>query len=161
SSESTARLRLASADCGCASTAHSRVSGNPGDAVCDSRSPLSRGRAQNLLIAVGLRAPPENLARSLEVGGRIGAARHAPAEAHARLERAQLLELLALLQRRGGERDETRQRGAAKGVKPDVVIERALARGRRRAGEIERAQAVFSDRGADELHHVRVAALLF
>src|SRR5262249_35777869 len=110
-------------------------------------------------------APPENFSRPLEVLGRVDAERYARddarVDAHARLERAQLLELLALLQRRRGERDETRQRGAAKGVKPDVVIERALARGRPGAREIERAQAVLSDRRADELHHVRVAALLF
>ena len=61
-------------------------------------------------------------------------------DAHAGLQRAQLLELLALLQRRGRQRDEALQRRAAIGVEADVVVERPVARGRGGAGEIERAQ---------------------
>src|SRR5262245_39379428 len=59
-------------------------------------------------------------------------------DAHAGLERAQLLEPLALLQRRGRQRDEAFERRAAIGVKPEVVIERPLPPWRGGAGEIER-----------------------
>ena len=54
-------------------------------------------------------------------------------DAHARLERAQLLEPLAHLQRRGRQRDEARERRAAIGVEADVVQQRRprpTARGR-------------------------------
>ena len=59
---------------------------------------------------------------------------------HPGLQRAQLLQLLLLLQRRGRQRHEPLQRGAAIGVEADVVVARAVAMGRRGAGEIERAQ---------------------
>ena len=61
-------------------------------------------------------------------------------DAHAGLERPQLLEPFAPLQRRRRQGDEALQRRAAIGVEPDVVIERTLARRRGRAGEIERPQ---------------------
>ena len=64
----------------------------------------------------------------------------ADVDAHAGLERAQLLQPLAPLERRGRQRDEALQRGAAIGVEADMVEEVALAPGRRGAGEIERPQ---------------------
>ena len=80
----------------------------------------------------------------LQVFRRVDAERHGVDErhvdAHAGLERAQLLEPLALLQRRGRQRDEALERRAAIGVEADVVIERAVAVRRGGAGEIERAQ---------------------
>src|SRR5215831_19460616 len=55
---------------------------------------------------------PKKLPRALEIGGRVDAERHAGddgrVDAHAGFERPQLLKLLALLERRGRERDETR-----------------------------------------------------
>src|SRR5262245_42669761 len=88
-------------------------------------------------------APPEDCARPLELRGRVDAERHAVdddgVDAHPRFERAQLLEFFALLERRRRQRHETGERGAAKGVKADVMIERPLAGRRLGAGEIERA----------------------
>ena len=60
----------------------------------------------------------------------------------------------------GGSFDEPLQRGAAIGIKADVMIERPVAGGRGGAGEIERAQAARRDRRADHLDHVRIGALL-
>ena len=80
-------------------------------------------------------------------------------DAHAGLERAQLLELLAPLQRRRRQRDEALERRAAIGIKADVMIERPLAGGRRGAGEIERAQPRRRDRRADHLDHIGIGAL--
>ena len=80
----------------------------------------------------------------LQVLRRIDAERHGVddrhVDAHAGLQRAQLLEPLALFERRRRQRDEALQRGAPIGVKPDVVVERPLAGRRGGAGEIERAQ---------------------
>src|SRR5215212_2670236 len=88
-------------------------------------------------------AAREQRARFIEMLRRIHAEDHIPGQrhidAHAGFERAQLFEPFALFQQRGRQRNETRQRGAAVGVKPDVVIERTLAGGRGRAGEIQRA----------------------
>src|SRR5262245_35221510 len=85
-----------------------------------------------------------NRARPLQVFRGIDAERHALhdgcVDAHARFERAQLFELLAPFERRGRKRDEAPERGTAKGIKPDVMVERALAGRRRRTREIERAQ---------------------
>src|SRR5215472_9534600 len=101
----------------------------------------------------------QNLPRAFEIRGRVDAERHAGddgrVDAHAGFERAQLLKLLALLERRGRECDETREGGAAKGIKADMVIERALARRGGGAGEIKRAQSPLANRRAHELHHVR------
>src|SRR5262249_30795774 len=115
----------------------------------------------------GLRAlftPPEDFARLLEVRGRVDAERHAVddgrIDAHSRFERAQLLEFLALFERRRRQRNETGERRAAKGIKADVMIERPLARGRRGAGEIKRAQPPLRNPPADELHHVSVGSVL-
>src|SRR5262249_33309849 len=109
-------------------------------------------------------APAEDCARPFEIRGRVDAERHAVddgrIEAHAGLERAQLLEFLALFERGRGQRHETGERRAAKGIKADVMIERPLAGRRRRAGEIKRAQPPRSNRGADEFHHVGVGAFL-
>ena len=72
------------------------------------------------------------VARPLQVLRRVDAERHAvddgDVDAHAGFERAQLLELLALFERRGRQADEARERRAAIGVKPDVMIERPVAR---------------------------------
>src|ERR1700758_703345 len=76
-------------------------------------------------------SPPEDCARPLELRGRVDAERHAVddgrVDAHPRFERAQLLEFFALLEWRRRQRPETGERGAAKGVKADVMIERPLA----------------------------------
>ena len=70
-------------------------------------------------------------ARACQVLRRVDAERHAVDErdvdAHAGFERAQLLEPLALLERRGRQADEARERRAAIGIKADVMIERAIA----------------------------------
>ena len=60
----------------------------------------------------------------------------------------------------GGRRDEARERRAAIGVEPDMVIERPVAGGRGGAGEIERAQPPLPRSACHDLHHVRVGALL-
>ena len=65
----------------------------------------------------------------------------------------ELLELLLLLQRRRRQRHEPLQRGAAVGVEANVVVARAVAVGRRGAGEIERTEPVRADRRANRLHH--------
>ena len=70
--------------------------------------------------------------------GTVSTMRHI--DAHAGFQRAQLLEPLALFQRRWRQRHEALQRGAAIGVEADVVVERPVAGGRGGAGEIERAQ---------------------
>jgi hypothetical protein len=73
-------------------------------------------------------------ARAFEVLGRVDAERHGlddrDVDAHAVLERAQLLELLALLERRGGRAHEALERAAAIGVEADVMVERPLPRRR-------------------------------
>ena len=85
----------------------------------------------------------------LKVLRRIDAERHGIddryVDAHAGLQRAKLLQLLALFERRGRQLDEAFQRRPAIGVKPDVMIERAVAGGRGGAGEIERAQPAGRD----------------
>src|SRR6266496_5277745 len=48
-------------------------------------------------------------------------------DAHAGLERAQLLELLAALERRGRQRDEAAERAAAKRIEPEMMVKRPLA----------------------------------
>src|SRR6266508_4858823 len=66
-------------------------------------------------------APPEKVARALEIGRCVDAERHAVddrcVDAHARFERAPLLEFFALLERRGRQRHEALERAAAKGIK--------------------------------------------
>src|SRR5579859_2951522 len=88
----------------------------------------------------------QHLPGDFEVVGRIDAERHrlhdGDVDAHAGLERAQLLELLAPLEPRWRQAHEPLQRSAPIGVKPDVVIERPVPGGRGRAGEVERAQAL-------------------
>src|SRR4051812_13593903 len=89
------------------------------------------GRSGTLLHDLKSTAGAEQFARLGEVLGRIDAERYAVDEghvdAHAGLERAQLLELFALLERGGGKADEASERGAAVGIKPDVMIERPFA----------------------------------
>src|SRR5690349_2976499 len=83
-------------------------------------------------------APCEHGARLLQLLGRVDAERHRrdqrDVDAHAGLERAQLLELLAPLQRRGREPHEPLERVAAVGVEPDVMVERPVAVRRGGAG---------------------------
>ena len=99
-------------------------------------------------------------AGGFEVGRRVDAARHGvddgDVDPHAGLQRAELFELLLLLQRRGRQRDEALQRRAAIGVEADMMVARPVAVGRGGAGEIQRAQPARADRRADRLHHVRV-----
>ena len=77
-------------------------------------------------------------AGAFEIVGRVDAERHRAddldVDAHAGLERAQLLELLAPFQRRRGKRHEALQRGAAIGVEADMMVERPLARTARSRG---------------------------
>ena len=51
------------------------------------------------------------------------------------------------------------QRGAAVGVEADVVVARAVAMGRRGAGEIERAQTAGRDGRANDLHHIGIGKI--
>src|SRR4051794_25196902 len=80
-------------------------------------------------------------------------------DAHAGLERPQLLEAFAPLERARRQRHEALERGAPIGVEADVMIMRPRPPGRGRAGEIERAQPVFSDWRADHLDHVGISPL--
>ena len=74
-----------------------------------------------------------SMAGAVEVGGRVDAERDRVddrhVDAHAGLERAELLELLALLERRRRQGDIALERRAAIGVEADVMIERPVARG--------------------------------
>ncbi len=106
-------------------------------------------------------------AGAVEVGGGVDAegdrVDDRRVDAHAGFERAELLELLALFQRRGRQRDVALERGAAVGVEPDVVIERPRAPRRGGAGEIEDAEdagVFFGEvrRRTDHLDDVRVGA---
>src|SRR5262245_1137731 len=78
--------------------------------------------------------------------------------AHAGFERAELLELLAQLERRGRQPYKAVERLAAKRVEPEMMEQRTLARGRTGAGEIQRAQATRRDRGSDHLDEIRIVA---
>ena len=106
----------------------------------------------------------QHFAGALQILGRVDAERRdvdqRDVDPHARLERAQLLQLLALLERRGRQRDEARERRAAIGVEADMMQQRALAPRRRRAGKIERAQPAGADRRPDRLDDVGIVALL-
>ncbi len=112
----------------------------------------------------GLFPRRQHLAGATQVFGRVDAERRdvdeRDVDAHARLQRAQLFEPLAPLQRRGRQRDEARQRLAAIGVEADVMQERPLAPGRSGPGEIERAQAARADLGPHRLDDVGIVALL-
>ena len=83
-------------------------------------------------VAVLNVAMPQDRARPLQVLGRVDAERHAVddrhVDAHAGFQRAQLLEPLALFERRGRQADEPLERGAAIGIEADVVVERPVAR---------------------------------
>src|ERR1051326_4011595 len=87
-----------------------------------------------------LAAGRQDLARAGEVGGGIDKARErvngSHVDKHARLERAQLLEALAPLERTLRQRDVPLERCAAIGIEPDVVIVRPLAPGHDGATEI-------------------------
>src|SRR5262245_11278619 len=107
---------------------------------------------------VGTRS--EQVARALELLGRIDAQRHTVddgyVDAHAGFQRAQLLEFFPLLERRGGKADEAGERLAPVGVEADVVIERAIARRRGGTGEVERAQPLRrSEEHTSELQSLR------
>src|SRR5262245_23943043 len=79
---------------------------------------------------------------ALKVAGRVATGRNGVNDRHvdaqAVLQRTQLLKPFALLQQPLGQRDEALQRLAAISVEPDVVIDRALARGHGGAAEIMR-----------------------
>src|SRR5205085_2535056 len=115
------------------------------------------------LVTRGARRTGEEASRFFQILRRVDAERRriddGDVDAHAGLERAELLQLLTFFESRGGELDEALERGAPIGVKPDVMIERPLTRGRGGAGEIERAQAPPAEGRADDLHDVRVGAL--
>ena len=68
---------------------------------------------------------------------------HFDVDAHAGFQRAQLFETLALFERRRWQRHETLQRRPPISVEPNMMVKRALAPRRSRAGEIERLQPVF------------------
>ena len=78
-----------------------------------------------------MRAPLQRGARSRSCR-RVDAERHGVDEhdidAHAGLERPQLLELLALFERRGRQRHEALERGAPIGIEPDMVESGPVAR---------------------------------
>ena len=78
-----------------------------------------------LWAAAGL----EERARALEIGRSIDTegnhVNEGHVDAHPRLQRAQLLQLLALLEPARRQLDEARQSGAAIGIDADVVIDAA------------------------------------
>src|SRR5579883_686122 len=85
----------------------------------------------------------------LEVRRRVDPERNplhdAHVDAHSGFERPQLLELLAQLERRGGQRNKAGERGAAISVDADVMIERPLAMRCFGTGEVERPEAAGRD----------------
>ena len=81
-------------------------------------------------------------------------------DAHAGFERAQLLELLELFERRRRQRDETLERPPPIGVEADMMVERPLAVRRGGAGEVERAQPRGAGRATHHLDDARIVALL-
>ena len=102
---------------------------------------------------------PRKIGRSIDT--ERDSVNEADMDAHAVLQRAQLLELLAGLERRRRQADEALQRRAPISVDADMVVERTVAVRRGGAREIERSEnAAARQRRADHLHHVRVGALL-
>ena len=85
-------------------------------------------------------------AQRVEVAFRIhrrrGFVQQRGVDAHAVLQRAELFEPFASLERRGGQADESLERRATKGVNAEMMIVRPLAKGRAGAREIERAKAI-------------------
>ncbi len=73
----------------------------------------------------------KNFARPCKVGGSIDTERNrvneADMDAHARLERPELFELLPHLQGRRRKADEALQRLPSIGVEPDMMVERSFA----------------------------------
>src|SRR5215467_1663270 len=105
--------------------------------ITDAARSYSRFKSKTILESLTCRcraAAREELAGALEIFRRIDAERHAvddlDIDAHTGFERAQLLELLAQLQRRGRQRYKPLQRVPAISIEPDMVIKRALAPGR-------------------------------
>src|SRR5437868_585508 len=92
-----------------------------------------------MLVALG-RTLSQHGAGCLKVLRRIDAERHGfddrHIDAHAGLHRAELLQLLALFERRGRQLDEAFQCRTAIGIKSNVMVERPIARGRGGASEI-------------------------
>jgi hypothetical protein len=134
--------------------------------------PLPTGE-RGRLIRLGQRDAdvllPQQLPRPGEVGLGVDAERDrvddGGVDAHAVFQRAELLQPLALLERRRLKADVAVERGAAEGVDADVMVERAGTRGRGGAGEIEDAQdAGILRREAggrpDEFDNVRARLLL-
>ena len=95
------------------------------------------------IILASLQFAREQRLRPRELCRRIDAERdrvdEGDLDTHPVFKHAKLLQPLAPLQRAGRERDEAGQRLASVGVEANMVPERAFARGRGRAGEIERA----------------------
>src|SRR5262249_13978090 len=106
----------------------------------------------------------ENFTRPGKVGWSIDTERYGVNEcdvdAHPRFERAELLELLADLERRRVQGHEVGECRAPEGVDADMVVERAIAMGRRSPGEVKSPQAAGTDGRAYHLHNIGVGALL-
>src|SRR6185436_15669175 len=108
-------------------------------------------------------SPPQHQKepRAFEVAGSIDTERNGVNErhvdAHAVLERAQLLQALALLEQALRQRDEALESLAAIRIEADVMIDRALARRHGRAAEVVRAGDRAARREGDHwLDHRRV-----
>ncbi len=105
---------------------------------------MTEPRPRQRRSACGWIGAPDEAARPLEIGGSIDTERNCvndlDVNAHARFERAQLFELLALLERGRLQGDETRQRRPVIRIDADVMIKRPFTIWRGRSREVERAQ---------------------
>src|SRR5215471_10427631 len=110
----------------------------------------------------GLESTAEQLARRLQIVRCVDAQRHAAndhdIDAHAGIERPQLLESFALLVGRWRQSDEALQRRAAIGVETDMVIVRTIA-ARVRAREVFRLQTAVPYLPVLNLEWLRVGTL--
>src|SRR6185312_9626960 len=90
---------------------------------------MSLASARSVTRAGAVESTGEHRTRLDEIVGRIDAKRHAvndrDVDAHAGVERTQLLELLALFVNGRRQFDKPLQRGAAVSIKADVMIMRA------------------------------------
>src|SRR5208283_3405575 len=85
----------------------------------------------------GAGGAPRRVETLLGVHGGAGCGEQRRVDAHAVLERAQLLQPLAALELGDGQFREALQRPAAKGVDPKVMVKRPVAIGRPRPCEIK------------------------
>ena len=115
---------------------HRRKGGASGEIGIGAKRALEGDGAAGIAHCLGLRARAgaarlEQRARAFEIGRSIDTegnhVNEGHVDAHPRLQRAQLLQLLALLEPARRQLDEARQSGAAIGIDADVVIERPLA----------------------------------